>query len=164
MQVQKEQIRALLQAHKVNLARKAYLEIQIAKLERGEYEEYMGKYQDLCKAQVLTGMPRSSKAGNPTERQGIYYAAKLFRSQIDREVEKLKAELEKVNSAIALIENALAGLKEKDRWAVWETLVERKSILTIQNEQEEHGEYVWSRSKIRRCKNQGLQDLQKILV
>lgn len=114
-----QELTEILKNYRSNRARYAYLQSQIEMLERflrkcqGEMIE-----DQVSMSQAITGMPHGSTVGDPVSRLALDIASGKvtpFVKQIQEEIAKIQAEIQKLFPDLRTVEIILEGLNDRER-------------------------------------------------
>lgn len=117
--MQKKEIELMLRDYRRCKARRDYLQQAIGILEQQKDKELKNAMaQDALHGSVITGMPRGSSVGNPTERLVLMYESGYkpqYIKQMEGELAMLRDELKEVTTVCKCVEAWLLSLNDKEK-------------------------------------------------
>lgn len=130
-----QQLTEILKNYKSTRARVAYLQSQLEMLDRflrkcrGEMIE-----DQVSMSQAITGMPHGTTVGDPTSRLALDIASgKItpFIKQIQEEIVKVQAELQKIAPDVRTVELILEAVNERERLVLEMKMIDELSWAEI---------------------------------
>lgn len=161
------QVNELLRNHKLAVGRCGHLAAELASLEREIERETRTMVEDVASvgAQNLTGMPKGNAVGNPTERIGIKLADGWKSERLlDLEEKwlKVKAEYEKIQTAVSYVNAWLNGLTDRERWIVEKQVIDAEYWKVILIRYREEFEEFTSKDTLKRLKARAMEKIYEM--
>ena len=162
-----ERVNEMLKSYRFELGRCKHLETEIELLTRAIERSEACTVSDLVGpgAQVITGMPRGTSVGNPTEKYGMMLADGWENADIaDMKAERaaLQKEYEERHKTVVYVESWLAGLNERERWMIEMQVIDSVIWREILNKyQQAFGEYR-SKDTLKRIRDKALDTIYDI--
>lgn len=157
----RDEVMKMLKAYKHELGRSRHLQVQLAELEREMKREEDGLADELVSigGQDLSGMPRGTAIGKPTENAGIKLADGWKTERLIALEEKwlaLRAEFEASDTVVAYVKAWLSGLNDRECWIVEKQIIEAEFWKDILNKYREEYKEQPSKDALRRLRDRAL--------
>lgn len=157
----KTEVLEMLEGYRCAVGRCGHLEVEITELIKYIQVALNNRAEDAAAphAQQISGMPRGSGVGNPTEQIGIMLASKHVPDYIrnmEAHLKELQTERDECARTVSYVEKWLAGLTEKEHWIVSHKIIDGDPWrVCIRDYEKQYGEAV-SKDTLRRMRRQAL--------
>lgn len=121
--MKQDEVMRLLAEYRENVARCAYLQIEIDENEKAIADACRTAIEDAAtpSAQRLTGMPSGGKIGNPTEEIALMIASGVkpeWVREMENDVVAMRAEFDRIHAKARRVDAWLNGLNARERWVI----------------------------------------------
>ena len=157
----KTEVLEMLEGYRCAVGRCGHLEVEIKETIKYIQDAMNNRAEDAAAphAQQISGMPRGSGVGNPTEQIGIMLASKYVPDYIrnmEDHPKELQAEHDEQARTVSYVEKWLAGLTEKEHWIVSHKIIDGDPwAVCLRDYEKQHGEAI-SKDTLRRMRRRAL--------
>lgn len=157
----KTEVLEMLEGYRCAVGRCGHLEVEIKETIKYIQDAMNNRAEDAAAphAQQISGMPRGSGVGNPTEQIGIMLASKYVPDYIrnmEAHLKELQAEHDERARTVSYVEKWLEGLTEKEHWIISHKIIDGDPWrVCLHDYEKQYGEAV-SKDTLRRMKRLAL--------